>query len=108
MQTTELTKNQLLQIEQASVNISGSSDEWPILKGAIEIITGKPLENKSAKWLKDFCKNYLRNQNEEQTEGKTEEHNEGKTEEQTNRIISPITSESSDCHALPVSGEASF
>jgi hypothetical protein len=93
----------LLQIQQASVNISGSSDEWPILKEAIEIITGKPLENKSAKWLKDFCKNYLRNQNEEQTE----EHNEGKTEEQTNRIIYPITSESSDCHALPVSGEAS-
>jgi hypothetical protein len=68
MQTTKLTKNQLLQIQQASVNISGSSDEWPILREAIEIITGKPLENKSAKWLKDFCKNYLGKQNEEQTE----------------------------------------
>ena len=92
MQTTKLTKNQLLQIQQASVSISGSSDEWPILKEAIEIITEEPLEKKSARWLREFCKNYLRNQNEEQTDC----------------IISPITSESSDCHALPVSGEASF
>jgi hypothetical protein len=96
MQTTKLTKNHLLQIQQASASISGSSDEWPILKEAIEIITGKPLEKKSAIWLKDFCKNYLEKQNEEQTE------------EQTNCIIYSITSESSDCHALPVSGEASF
>jgi hypothetical protein len=95
MQTTKLTKNQLLQIQQASVSISGSSDEWPILREAIEIITEEPLENKSARWLRDFCKNYLGKQNE------------GKTEEQTDCIISPITSESSDCHALPVSGEAS-
>jgi hypothetical protein len=95
MQTTKLTKNQLLQIQQASVNISGSSDEWPILKEAIEIITGEPLEKKSSRWLKEFCKNYLGKQNE------------GQTEEQTDCIISTITSESSDCHALPLSGEAS-
>jgi hypothetical protein len=68
MQTTKLTKNQLLQIQQASVSISGTSDEWPILREAIEIITGKPLEKKSAIWLKDFCKNYLGKQNEGQTE----------------------------------------
>jgi hypothetical protein len=96
VQTTKLTKNHLLQIQQASVNISGSSDEWPILREAIEIITGEPLEKKPSRWLKEFCKNYLRKQNEEQTE------------EQTDYIIYPITSESSDCHALPVSGEASF
>ncbi len=91
MQTTKLTETQLLQIQQASVNISGSSDEWPMLKEAIEIITGKPLEKKSARWLKEFCKNYLRNQNEEQTD----------------YIISPITPESSDHPTLPVSGEVS-
>ena len=92
MQTTKLTGNQLLQIQQASVSISGSSDEWPILKEAIEIITGKPLEKKSARWLKEFCKNYLGKLNEEQTD----------------YIISPITSESSDHPTLPLSGEASF
>jgi hypothetical protein len=96
MQTTKLTKNHLLQIQQASVSISGSSDEWPILKEAIEIITGEPLEKKSARWLKQFCKNYLGNQNEEQTEG------------QTDYIISPIASESSDHPTLPVSGEVSL
>jgi len=65
MQTTKLTETQLLQIRQASVNISGTSDEWPLLVNAIEAITGEPLEKKSAIWLKEFCKNYLRNRNEE-------------------------------------------
>ena len=65
MPLNRLTETQLLQIKQASVNISGSSDEWPILKEAIEIITGEPLEKKSARWLKEFCKNYLGKQNEE-------------------------------------------
>jgi hypothetical protein len=100
MQTTKLTENQLLQIQQASASISGSSDEWPLLVNAIEAITGKPLKRKSAGWLKEFCKNYLGKQN----EGKTEEQ----TKEKNNYIISPITSESSDRPALPVSGEASF
>jgi hypothetical protein len=61
MSLNQLTETQLLQIQQASVNISGSSDEWPILREAIEIIMGKPLEKKSAIWLKEFCKNYLGN-----------------------------------------------
>jgi hypothetical protein len=92
MQTTKLTKNQLLQIQQASVSISGSSDEWPILKEAIEIITGEPLEKRSARWLREFSKNYLKKQNEGQTD----------------YIILPITSESSDHPTLPVSGEVSL
>jgi hypothetical protein len=92
VQTTKLTKNQLLQLQQASVNISGSSDEWPILKEAIEIITGEPLENKSARWLREFSKNYLGKLNEEQTD----------------YVISPITSESSDHPTLPISGEVSL
>jgi hypothetical protein len=92
MPLNRLTKNHLLQIQQASVNISGSSDEWPILREAIEIITGEPLEKKSAIWLKEFCKNYLRNQNEGQTD----------------YIISPITSESSDRPTLPIPCKASF
>ena len=92
MQTTKLTKNQLLQIKQASVSISGSSDEWPTLREAIELITGEPLEKKSARGLKEFCKNYLGKLNEEQTD----------------YIISPITSESSDRPTLPVSSEASL
>ena len=65
MPLNQLTKNQLLQIQQASVSISGSSDEWPLLVNAIEAITGKPLKRKSARWLKEFCKNYLGKQNEE-------------------------------------------
>jgi hypothetical protein len=92
MQTNKLTNNQLLQIQQASVSISGTSDEWPTLREAIETITGKPLGKKSAKWLKEFCKNYLEKQNEEQTD----------------YIIYPITSESSDHPTLPVSGEVSL
>jgi hypothetical protein len=92
MPLNRLTKNQLLQIQQASVSISGSSDEWPILKEAIEIITEEPLEKRSARWLREFSKNYLKKQNEGQTD----------------YIISPIASESSDHPTLPVSGEVSL
>jgi len=92
MPLNRLTKNHLLQIQQASASISGSSDEWPILKEAIEIITGEPLEKRSARWLREFCKNYLGKLNEEQTD----------------YIISPITSESSDHPTLPISGEVSL
>jgi hypothetical protein len=60
MSLNRLTENQLLQIQQGALTVSGNSDEWPKLKDAIETLTGKPLERKSARWLKQFCQDCLR------------------------------------------------
>lgn len=58
---TNLTDDDWLQIEQAAAGcVSGTSDEWPALRSAIEKITGKPFSNrKSAAWLQGFCEGVL-------------------------------------------------
>ena len=52
-----LTENQWLQIEQAASGcIDGTSDEWPVLRHAISLITGKPFTyRKTASWMQGFC-----------------------------------------------------
>jgi len=57
----ELTEHDWLQIEQAAAGcISGTSDEWPDLRRAIEKVTGKPFEQRqSASWLQGFCEGVL-------------------------------------------------
>ena len=56
-----LTENDWMQIEQAANGcIGGTSDEWPALRHAIAIITGKPfVHRKSAAWLQGFCQGVL-------------------------------------------------
>lgn len=58
---SQLTDQDWLQIEQAANGcVSGTSDEWPALRHAIETITGKPFVNrKSAAWLQGFCEGVL-------------------------------------------------
>jgi hypothetical protein len=57
----ELTKHDWLQIEQASAGcIDGTSDDWPMLRRAIEKITGKPFGmRRGASWLQGFCEGVM-------------------------------------------------
>lgn len=52
-----MTDDDWLQIEQASRGcISGTSDEWPALREAIEKLTGRPFgPRKTSDWLQGFC-----------------------------------------------------
>ncbi len=56
-----LTEDNWLQIEQSAAGcVSGTSDEWPALRHAIALITGKPFVlRKSAAWLQGFCEGVL-------------------------------------------------
>jgi hypothetical protein len=58
---SELTESDWLQIEQAAAGcISGTSDEWPALRIAIEKIAGHPLcDRKCAAWLQGFCEGMM-------------------------------------------------
>jgi len=58
---SELTEHDWVQIEQAAAGcVSGTSDEWPHLRLAIEKVTGKPFAHrKSASWLQGFCEGVL-------------------------------------------------
>lgn len=53
----DLNDNDWLQIEIAATGcISGTSDELPNLRSAIEKITGEPFgRSRSADWLQGFC-----------------------------------------------------
>lgn len=52
-----LTKSDWLQIEMAARGcVSGSSDDWPLLRDAIEKLLGHPLPiRRPASWLSGFC-----------------------------------------------------
>ena len=56
-----VTETDWLQIEQAAAGcISGTSDEWPALRHAITLITGRPfVHRKCAAWLQGFCEGVL-------------------------------------------------
>lgn len=55
-----MTDHDWLQIEMAARGcVSGTSDEWPALVGAIEKLQCKPLERKSADWLRGFCEGVM-------------------------------------------------
>jgi hypothetical protein len=56
-----LTENDWIQIEQAAAGcISGTSDEWPALRRAIEKVTGKPFGmRRTANWLQGFCEGLM-------------------------------------------------
>jgi len=58
---SELTEIDWLQIEQAALGcISGTSNEWPALRIAIEKITGKPFGGrKCSSWLQGFCEGVM-------------------------------------------------
>lgn len=58
---TDLTESDWLQIEMAARGcISGTSDEWPNLRAAIEKITGRPFgPRKAASWLRGFCEGVM-------------------------------------------------
>lgn len=56
-----LTEHDWLQIEQAAAGcIAGTSDDWPLLRHAIALITGRPfVHRKCASWLQGFCEGVL-------------------------------------------------
>lgn len=56
-----LTESDWLQIEQAAAGCcSGTSDEWPALRMAIEKITGRPFgPRKMASWMQGFCEGVI-------------------------------------------------
>lgn len=56
-----LNENDWLQIEQAASGcIDGTSDDWPALRHAIALITGRTfVHRKSASWLQGFCEGVL-------------------------------------------------
>jgi len=53
----DLTENDWIQIEAAASGcISGTSDEWPALRRAIEKVRGREFgSRKSADWMRGFC-----------------------------------------------------
>jgi hypothetical protein len=57
MNSDKLTDHDWLQIEMAARGcVSGTSDEWPNLRKAIEKITGMPFgPRKTANWMQGFC-----------------------------------------------------
>ena len=57
-----LTDHDWLQIEQAAAGCcnSGTSDEWPALRLAIENITGRPFgPRRTASWMQGFCEGVM-------------------------------------------------
>ena len=56
-----LTSHDWLQIEQAAAGcVSGTSDDWPDLRVAIEKVTGDPFgRRRTAAWLQGFCEGFL-------------------------------------------------
>lgn len=61
--TNDLTEHDWLQIEMAASGcISGTSDEWPHLRQAIEKLPGYEStfeHRKPASWLRGFCQEVL-------------------------------------------------
>jgi hypothetical protein len=54
--SSALTESHWLQIEQAASGcISGTSDEWPELRDAIERLTSERMTRRGADWLQGFC-----------------------------------------------------
>lgn len=55
--SSALSEHDWIQIEQAAGGcVSGTSDEWPALRHAIALMTGRPFVHiKSAAWLQGFC-----------------------------------------------------
>lgn len=52
-----MTETDWLQVEQAAAGcIDGTSDDWPLLRIAIEKLTREPFEHRrTAQWLQGFC-----------------------------------------------------